>query len=264
MNIFLREMRANWRMLVGWCVFIIFFTYMGVAKFAAFYQDPAALAILDDVPAPVLQALQLNAFNMATLEGYFGVMFSYNALLVSVFGVLLGSETLTKEERDKTADFTLVLPVSRRRVLTAKLLAAVLQCLVLVLVLWGASLAFTTDYGPTPAFYGFIARTAVANLLLALIFMALGFFLASAIKNFRRASAVAIAVMMSAFFVSLISSWDERIKFLRFFTPFKYFDPLPLLNNADFNWPLLALNVAITLACLAAAYLFYQRRDLLI
>jgi ABC-2 type transport system permease protein len=201
---------------------------------------------------------------MTTLQGYFGVMFSYNALLVTVFGVLLGSETLTKEERDKTADFTLVLPVSRRRVLTAKLLAAVLQCLVLVLVLWGSALAFTTSYGPTPEFYGFIARTAVANFLLALIFLALGLLLASVIKNFRRSSAAAMALLLGSFFISLITAWDKRLEFLRFFSPFKYFDPLPLLNNADFNWPLLGLNVAITLICLAAAYLFYQRRDLLI
>ncbi len=33
MNIFLRELKANARSLFFWCLFIVFFIYMGISKF---------------------------------------------------------------------------------------------------------------------------------------------------------------------------------------------------------------------------------------
>jgi len=264
MNIFFRELRANWRSLLGWCAFIVFFTYMGIAKFAAFYQDPAAPAILDNIPKQVMQALSMEAFNMTTLEGFFGIMFNYFALMAGIFGVLLGSEMLAKEERDKTAEFALVLPISRARLVTAKLAAGVVQCAIVVLVMWGASLLFAGPYDPSPEFQAFVGRMSIAYFLLALVFFALGLLLASVIKNFRRSSGVAMSVLMAAFFISLFSEWDERLHVLQYITPFKYFDPLTMLNETRFEWPLIALNVGITVACVVVAYMAYQRRDLYI
>ena len=48
MNIFLRELKANLKSLVIWCVVMILLIVVGLAKFSAYYNDPASLAILSD------------------------------------------------------------------------------------------------------------------------------------------------------------------------------------------------------------------------
>ncbi len=51
-------------------------------------------------------------------------MFAYITLCGSIQAMNLGTSMLSKEVRDKTADFLLTKPVSRSEIMTAKLLAA--------------------------------------------------------------------------------------------------------------------------------------------
>ena len=47
-------------------------------------------------------------------------MFTYFVLMVSISAAMWGSDIISKEERDKTVEFALTLPVTRGRVVTAK------------------------------------------------------------------------------------------------------------------------------------------------
>jgi ABC-2 type transport system permease protein len=82
------------------------------------------LAMLDAMPPAVMDAMNMRAFNLTTLSGFYGVMFLYFGLMGAIAAAMWGSDIISKEERDKTVEFALVLPVSRSRVITAKALAA--------------------------------------------------------------------------------------------------------------------------------------------
>ena len=60
MNIFLRELRANLKSLLIWCGFIVFFIYMGMAKFSAFAADDSMLEILDGLPEALIALMRLE------------------------------------------------------------------------------------------------------------------------------------------------------------------------------------------------------------
>ena len=153
MNIFLRELKANLKSLLIWSGFIVFFIYMGMAKFSAFTADEEMLKLLDSLPQELLEVFQMNAFNLTTVSGYFGVMFTYFALITAIFAVMLGSDIISKEERDKTVEFSLTLPITRAKLITGKLMAAVVNCFVFVVVIWGAarSRSSTSKPGCHPA-----------------------------------------------------------------------------------------------------------------
>ena len=135
MNIFIRELKANLKSLIIWCGFIVFFVYMGMAKFSAFASDPDLLKVLDSLPQELLDVFQMNAFNLTTLSGYLGVMFTYFALITAIFAVILGSDIISKEERDKTVEFVLTLPITRAKLITGKILVGLVNCIVFVLTM---------------------------------------------------------------------------------------------------------------------------------
>ena len=54
-----------------------------------------------------------------------------------IAAAMWGSDIITKEERDKTVEFSLALPVTRSRVITAKASAALVNCIAFVLITWG-------------------------------------------------------------------------------------------------------------------------------
>jgi beta-exotoxin I transport system permease protein len=264
MNIFLRELKANLKSLIIWSVIIGLFILIGVAKFSAYYNNPEMVSIINSLPAQVVDAMGLRAFNLTTLNGFYGVMFIYFALLGSIAATLWGSDTISKEERDKTVEFSLVLPVTRSKVITAKALAALVNCLVLTLVSAVASLAVAQRYNPDQSFYNFLLVEMEAMFVIEVIFLAIGLLLGCAMKQYKRASSIGIAIILVTYFFSIITVLKQNLDFLKYFTPFKYFDAAQLFKNSRMDGGYLLLSLAIIVVCVAVAYLTYNRRDLYI
>ena len=189
------------------------------------------LAILDQLPPALLSAFNFEAFNLTTITGFLGVMFTYFGLLLSIAAAMWGSDIISKEERDKTVEFSLTLPVTRSKVVTAKIFAALVNCIVLLLITWGAAIAGAAQYQPDSEFYNFLSLIMLALFIMQLIFLAVGIFLGCAMKQYKRASSVAVAVLLGTYFMSVISGLNENLEFLKFFSPFKYFNPATCCTN---------------------------------
>ncbi len=264
MNIFVRELKANSKSLVIWSVIVLLLVLMGVGKFSAFAGDAEIVAVMDTIPPAVLDALNMRAFNLTTLTGFYGVMFLYFALMGAVAAAMWGSDIISKEERDKTVEFSLVLPVSRSRVVTAKALAALVNCIAFVLITWVVSLVAVRPYKPDEAFYDFLALEMQAMFAMELIFLAIGLLLGCAMKRYRRAGSTAVAIILGTYLVSVLSVLHKDLDPLKYFTPFRYFDAGELLRNGHMEGTYLLLSAGIIVLCVAAAYWTYRRRDLYI
>jgi ABC-2 type transport system permease protein len=257
-------MRANLRSLVVWAVIVVLFIILGVAKFSAYYNNPDMVKLLDSLPKAALDALNVQAFNLTTVSGFFGIMFTYFALLLGIAAAMWGTEIIAKEERDKTVEFSLTLPVTRRRLVTAKAVAALVNCVALLMITWGVSLLSAARYQPDAAFYKFMALCMLALFMTQLIFLSIGLFLGCAMKRYKLATSAAVSLLLATYFLSLVTAFNKSLDFLKYFSPFKYFDPAALLHQSRFDGVLVGLSLAIILVSLAGAYLAYSKRDLYI
>jgi ABC-2 type transport system permease protein len=264
MNIFLRELRAGLKSLLIWSVVMVLLILVGTAKFSAYYNNPSMLEVLNAMPKAIVDAMSLNAFNLTTLSGFFGLMFIYFGLLGGIAAAMWASDSVSKEERDKTVEFSLVLPVSRGRVITAKALAALVYSIVFVLVTWVGSIVAAQSYKPDQAFYKFLALEMEAMFVIELIFLAVGLLLGCAMKRYKLSGSTAIAIILVTYFLSVMSGMQSSLAFLRYFSPFKYFDSATFFTRGRLDGGYLLLSAAIIVVCVAAAYWIYNRRDLYI
>ena len=264
MNIFIRELRAGLKSLVIWNVIMALLVWIAVTKFSAYAGNPDMLKILDSMPPAILDAMNMRAFNLTTLSGFYGLMFIFFGLMGAIAAAMWGSDSISKEERDKTVEFSLVLPVTRSRVITAKALAALVNCIVFVLITWVISILAVQPYNPDQAFYNFLALEMQGMAAIELIFLAIGLLLGCAMKQYKRSGAAAVAIILATYFMSVISGMQENLNFLKYFTPFKYFDAGDLFRTGNIDGGYLLLSVAIIVVCLAASYRVYNRRDLYI
>jgi ABC-2 type transport system permease protein len=264
MNIFFRELKANFKSLLIWVVIVVLFTVVGFSKFSAYYENPEMLAILKDIPKAALDAFNLTAFNLTTISGFFGVMFIYFALMLSIAAAMWGSDIISKEERDKTVEFALTLPVTRSKLITAKTAVVVVDSIVLALVTWAFTLFISLKYQPDHAFFIFLAWGMLAIFIMQMIFMAIGIFLGCVMKQHKRAGSVAVSLLLGTYFISIISSLNKDLDFLKYFSPFRYFDPAPILRDSRIQLPFVGLSLAIIAVSLVGAYLTYEKRDLYI
>ena len=264
MNIFIRELKANLKSLLIWSAIIALLIMIAVAKFSAFAGNPDMLAMLDSMPPAMLDAMNMRAFNLTTLSGFYGLMFIYFGLMGAIAAAMWGSDIISKEERDKTVEFSLVLPVSRSRVITAKALAALINCIGFVLITWAVSLVAVQSYNPDQAFLDFLALEMQAMLAVELIFLAIGLLLGCAMKRYKLSGSTAVGIILVTYFMSIVSVLNEDLDFLKYFTPFKYFDAGELFRSGAMDGAYLLLSAAIIVVCVAAAYWVYNKRDLYI
>lgn len=264
MNIFFRELKANFRSLLIWGGIAVLFVFIGMSKFSGYAGNPELLAILDSMPPAILAAFQMNAFNLTTITGFLGVMFSYFAIILSVAAIMWGTDIITKEERDKTVEFSLTMPVSRGKLITAKILAAGVNCFALAVITWVAFIFFSRSFQPDAEYYVFLNLVIIALFLIQMIFLAVGIFLGCAMKQHKRASSVAVSILLVTFFISIIAGLKENLDFLEYFSPFMYFSAAELLQKSSINLANVWLSVGIIAVLIAGAYVTYSRRDLYI
>jgi ABC-2 type transport system permease protein len=264
MNIFFRELKSNFKSLLIWGGIVSLFIAVGFSKFSAYYGNPELLAILDDMPPALLEAFNMNAFNLTTITGFLGVMFTYFALILSIAAAMWGSDIISKEERDKTVEFSLTLPVTREKLITAKTAAALVNCIVLLLITGAITVVSARNYQPDSEFYNFLALSLVALFIMQLIFLAVGILLGCALKQYKRVGSIAVSLLLGTYFLSIISSLSENLSFLKYFSPFNYFNPATLLHESKIDLPFVWLSAGIIAVSLIGAYLSYARRDLYI
>ena len=264
MRIYFRELKANFKSLLIYSGITLFFLTVGFAKFSGYAENPELLDVLNGLPDAMMDAFSMNAFNLTTVEGFFGVMFVFIGLILSIAAVMWGSDIISKEERDKTVEFALTLPVRRSTVITAKSAVVATNLIILALFTWGITLANTARYDPEPAFYDFVALGMVGIFIMQMIFMSVGILLGAAIKNHKRAGSIAISILLGTYFISVIAGLSEDFDKLKYLTPFKYFDPALLLNESRLEPIYLWISLGIVLVSMVGAYIAYSKRDLYI
>jgi len=216
------------------------------------------------MPPALISALDMNAFNLTTVTGFYGVMIIYFSLILSISAAMWGSDIISKEERDKTVEFSLTLPVTRVKLITGKLAAAAVNSIVLLLVTWGITLFSAQQYEPDGAFYNFVAVSMLAFFFMQMVFLALGIFLGCVMKQHKRAGSVAVSILLGTYFASFLVDLNENLGFIKYISPFEYFDPVMMLRESRVEITFVLLSIAIIAVLLAAGYATYAKRDLYI
>lgn len=262
MNIFRREMKAHRRGLLFWSLGMFALVASGMAKFAAYEQAGQSVEqIMDALPKTVQVIFGVSGFDLTKASGFYGILFLYIAVMAAVHAVLLGSGLVSKEERDRTSEFLYSKPVSRSGALTGKFLAGLANIVALNLITTASSFFFVDYYGGGESFAEEIVALMAGAFFIQLVFFSLGALVAGSAGRPKRAPGRATTVMMVAFVLYYTVNFNEKLDFLKYFTPFKYFDAASVIADG-LNLAYIALSLVIAAAALAGTYRAYAARDL--
>lgn len=262
MNIVLRELRANLKSLLIWSGCIAALIAVMMTEFEAYYDNPEMAGVLDAMPKALMAAFSLIGPNLTTLSGFVSIASVYFYIILGIFAVLLGSSIISKEERDKTAEFFLTLPVSRTRILSSKLIAAVINCMFIIGVtavsLYGASIR----YNPDQEFLNFLGLLMLALFIIQLIFLSIGMCMAAFIKRYKQSGNYSVAILLITYVISVVISLYSKVDFLKYITPYKYFEASSIVINGELELKYLVISAGIITAGMIGTFTFYPKRDL--
>ncbi|KJS86413.1 MAG: ABC transporter, partial [Peptococcaceae bacterium BICA1-8] len=125
MNVFIREMKSNRKSLIIWCIGIFLLIASSMGKYAGLSASGQSMnELLAQMPKSFQAIMGIGTFDLSTPIGYYGVLFAYLVVMATIHATMLGANIISKEEREKTAEFLFAKPVSRNRIITSKLLAS--------------------------------------------------------------------------------------------------------------------------------------------
>ena len=253
-------MKANLKSFIIWSVALAAIFFAASTEFEAYYGNTDIIEAMKTFE-PLFDALGGSIQNMTTPTGYLVLVSFYIYLPLSVYAGLLGSGIISKEEKDKTAEFLFTMPTSRAHVITAKLMVSIGYILLLDLVAVGVNVFAYSRFDLTSDFYQFALYLWIGVLLTEFIFLAIGMFLSSILKQHKLSGSITIAILISTFMISMLIGFVEEAAFLKYFTPFQYF-PADKMSNGTFGFIYLLLTLFIVGGSIFGLYFFYRKRDL--
>ena len=262
MNMYLHEIKSLRKSTILWAVSMIaiavlyFSLYSGMVKDAEDFRN-----LLAAYPASIRAMLGVSLDSITSILGFYSMIFSFVAICGAIQAMNYGLSTLSKESRERTADFLLVKPVSRAAIVTSKLLAVLTMLLATdVLYYLGASITAnivkTADYSVRLFF-----MVTLTLLFIQLIFFALGVFISVFFKKLNSVLPISLGVVFGLYILGAVLVTDKNDA-ARFISPFQYFNIPYIINNAGYELQYIITGAIIVAVTIAASYIIYVKKDI--
>lgn len=262
MNIIKRELRANLKSMIIWSISIAFLVTVWMIEFESFANNPYIDDFMKSIPEGILSAMGMSNLDISSLNGFIGTISLYLYLLLGIQAVLLGSSIISKEERDKTAEYLFTLPVSRKKVIGSKIISAILNLIILNIITASSMLISTVSYNKEVDFYRFIALMFLGVFIIQLIFLSIGMLVAAVDKRYKKSGNISVGILMLTFIIASLINMVDSLDFLKYITPFKYFDASYILNEKSLEPIFILISLVIIISGIIGTLIIYPKRDL--
>ena len=181
-------------------------------------------------------------------------------LLAIMFGFIAAS-SIAKEIEGKTIDLLLSNPVSRKQIVLEKFVGLIPMSIIVnfltMLVIMGITVALNESIN-----YGNLIIVHLISILYFLAVMSIGVLLSAIIDDKMKSSIFLIAVLVGMFVLNSISLMASDYEVLGFFSFLHYFDTYTVLESGTIDGIGLLVFIAVTVLCLTAAMLYFEKRDI--
>ncbi len=261
MNMYLHELRAYRKSTIIWTCSMVGLLVFFLSMFPAFSRDAEEFSkLIQGYPEEVRKAFGIGS-NITTFFGFYTYIFFYIVLCGAIQSMNLGISIISKEVRQKTADFLLTKPVTRKQIVTSKLLA-VLTSLGLTNIVFIISAGIMSSIVKTQEFsMKIFILISITMFFVQLIFMIMGVFISVILPKIRSVIGVSLGVVFSFFIINMFGSiiGDEA---LRYITPFKYFDTAYIIKNSGYETQFVIIGIVFVAAATIASYIIYMKKDI--
>ena len=262
MNIYLHEWRSIRKSTLIWSGSLIAVMLLFLSMFSGISADADQFrTLLNGYPESVRDALGISIDSIATLLGFYSFVSTYILLCSAIQAMNLGIVILSKEAREKTADFLLTKPVTRHRILTAKLLAAVTSLVATNIVYLLAASMMVQNIKDSSFHWGPFLLIFASTFIVQLMFLSLGIILSVLIPKIRSVLSVSLGTVFGLFAIGMLGSvlGDEAVRYI---TPFKYFAPAYIIEYSAYEFSFIVVAILFVIAACTASYVIYEKKDI--
>ena len=205
-------------------------------------------------------AFGMDRLNFGTLIGYYAIECGNVLGLGGAFyAALCAVGMLSKEEKERTAEFLLTHPVSRKRIVTEKLIAVLIQITAMNLIIYALSVASMKAIGEAIPWKE-LNLLHLAYYLMQIELAGICFGISAFLR--KGSAGIGLGVAIGMYFLNLIANITDSASFLKYFTPFGYCDGADIAATGKLDGTILAIGLGVAVIGILAAYWKYPGKDI--
>ena len=208
----------------------------------------------------------LKVFNMdiSSIDSAFGWLktegFTFVLLITGIYGGILGSSILLKEENDKTIEYLNSVPVTRTKIVINKTLCGIIYIILMVLAVGifnfiGLSLSGNFD----TKLYILLSITPIFS---SIVTFALCLFLSTFTHKTKKTLGISLGIVFASYFLNIISEMGESTEFLKYISIFTLADIRNVIINESVNPLMIVLTIGITVVFMILTTIRYEKKEL--
>ncbi len=262
MNIYLHELKTYRINTLIWILSLSGFMVMMMCFYPLIKDDmDTFMELINNFP-PAMKAIMGVVYeDFSSPIGFYGYIFTYVGLIEAIQAMNLGVGIVSKEERERTADFLMTKPVARKTIMTAKVLtAATIFFLTNIIYSIGtyAMLAWLSE-GEVDIKHLFLMNLSL--LIMQFIFFSIGLAVTGFLKKVRAVLPISMGMIFTFYAISAFAVTSKEDK-LRYATPFQYFTVQQIFEESSYEVSFLILSGAIIIIGIVLSYYRYLRKNI--
>ena len=260
-----REFKINFKSFLIWTsiliamFLIVFLIYPYIITDDTMKQMDELMKIF---PPEILKAFNMDIASINTAYGWLkSEGFVYVLLIIGIYASLLGANIVLKEENDKTIEYLSSLPIKRSKILTNKIIVALIYIALMVIVIGifnYIALVISGDFDQKQ-----YLLLSVTPLLIAFPLFALNLFISTFMHKTKKTLAISLGIVFFFYIISILSELSDKVEFLKYFSIYTLADTRNVLSKVEINPINVNVSIIITIVFIIFSYIRYNKKELL-
>ncbi len=263
MNMYRYEVKSLRKSAVIWTLSMLALAALYLSMYSSIVKDVEEFKqLLEGYPAMVRSMIGLNLDYITSILGFYSFIFTFVILCGAIQAMNLGVSILSKESRERTADFLLVKPVSRASIVSAKLLAA-LTVIVFTNLIYITISSIMANLTKAEDFsFKLYLMINLTMFFVQVIFLAIGMLVSVFFKKIKNVLPISLGFVFGFYLIGALLVSDSSDKMERILSPFKYFDIIYIIEHASYESLYMIVGAAIVFTGIVASYIIYSKKDI--
>lgn len=268
MNMYKVEIKNMFKSLMVWTIVMACILVLFMSMFPSMANsgiNEIVKAKIDAIPQGMRKSFGLEGgIDFSDLLQYFAYCDQYILIANCIYAVILGANSLIKEESEGTIEFLYAQPISRFKIVSVKMLSNLTVIFVFDLMLFIISVILFEILKQSG--YKYVTQLVFiykGMFLVQVVFLIVGFMLSTLIPKVSLATPTALGLFFTTYLFGIFSNVIDKLEWMKYFSPIEYVMPNQLLESKG---AIESIYVFICLIVILAGSVFtfvrYKNKDL--
>lgn len=276
--IFNMEFKSNFAKMISWAIVLIILLGLMLAFYpflAESQMNSLFNSVMESFNEPTRNILGIyEGMDIVNIGDYIALVYHYLAVLIFVFAMQLGANSLAKEQSSGNIEYIYSNPISKSEIVTGKIAANLLTYILFLIIMGLATVGLvlgisSIGIGGNGAaeitsfeIFEAVVKVFVGLLGSGLVFMSIGFFFSSMSKSSLHQDAVAALFIFLIVLLTIVGKvMGDVFGMVVSYFPNEAFRPYSFVS-ADLNLVSLIANLVIFILMIVLTYTIYSSKEL--